>query len=100
MSDRVLQQIITDLVLFLAYADDDAVDPDAAVAQLELASSTIKRLGSREKQRFWEFLEGKAQAEPNPEVSERYRSMLTHLGIETPKKRPAQPKSPRKGTKR
>jgi len=55
--NRTLMRAIVDFASFLSLSGDDDVNPDAAVAQLEQMSSSLKTLSSKDKQAFVLFIE-------------------------------------------
>jgi hypothetical protein len=75
-----LMRTVTFFVTFVAYCDDDVLDPDAAVSCLEQAAALLKPLTAKERAVFRQFLAAEAER-VDEEHAERYRTMLERLGL-------------------
>lgn len=76
-----LMRTVAHLVTFVAYCDDDVLDPDAAVSCLEEAAALLKPLSARDRADFQRFLDAEAER-VDEEQAQRYRTMLRHLGLQ------------------
>jgi hypothetical protein len=81
---------LADLVIFVAYCDDEVLDPDVAVSTLEGVATSLKALSAADLAAFSTFLEAEANRlkDAEGEQAERYRLLLEHLGLrETPRRK-------------
>jgi hypothetical protein len=74
-------QVVVDLVSFLALADDEIVDQDAALQQLENVAATLKRLPQGELDQFLTFIAESAAQSEDRRRSEFLRSLPEQLGL-------------------
>jgi hypothetical protein len=74
-----LARIVIDISIFLEFADDATVDPDAAVAQLELLGGRLQELPADDRTALAAAVRELATAEP--EHADFVRSLPETLGF-------------------
>lgn len=78
---RILMQALADQAAFLALSGNDVVNPDAAVAQLELLGALLQALSPDERRVFIGFCRELAESERDPERGEFFESLPENLGM-------------------
>jgi citrate lyase beta subunit len=61
--NATLMKSIVESAAFLSLSGDDAVQPDAAVAQLEQLAATLKEMSQEDRQTFVRYINDLAQQE-------------------------------------
>ena len=54
--NMILMKVVTECCAFFALSDDDAVDPDVAVAQLEQVAAILKGLSPEDRGSFERYI--------------------------------------------
>jgi hypothetical protein len=76
MEHRVLTSALVELLVFLEFASDRDVNPDAAVVAMESVSATLRKLGDEERRNFVDRLREIASDYPVGE----HRDFILNLG--------------------
>ncbi len=83
--NSVLMKAIVECAIFLGMANDDIVNPDAAVVQLEQLSFLLKQLSIEEQRDFCRFIDKLAQEEQSSDgINERVvflKTLPENLGL-------------------
>jgi hypothetical protein len=97
--NEVLMRVLADLILFLAYCDDDVVDPDVAVERVEAAAHQLRKLNDSDRATFGAFMKRLADSTraADKEQRRRYATMLKHLGLDEPKRQSRRTKRGKRG---
>lgn len=85
-----LGQAVLELLLFLSTAEDETVDPDAAIEQLEQAAALLQRMTPADQRDLTALAERLAEKAKTPARAKALRGMGAALGLEagkSPKRR-------------
>jgi hypothetical protein len=81
----ILVNVVVEMCTFLSLSDHDAVNPDAAITQLEQISSMLKDLSRDDKESFLRHvgeLADRAHAAADDERATLLKALPRHLGLE------------------
>ena len=80
MFDQQLTRALVELILFIEMSDENAIDPDAAIAALEQLSATLKQANTATKQTLCDQM--RALSRDFPDASEFVHGLPRALDLE------------------
>jgi hypothetical protein len=83
--NRILTEIIVDLLVFLEMSSDDIVDPDAAVQQIDTVAYHLRQLGKNDRDIIVGYIQEIAHADEfaeRPDLQRFLSSLPESLGLQ------------------
>lgn len=81
MNDEPFMDLAVQIVLFLELSDEQAVNPDVAVAMLEQVAATLRQLEPAARERFMQFLRVRSARAATAAERETIENLPTDLGL-------------------
>ena len=81
MKNEPFMDAVIQMVLFLEFSDPETVDEDAAIGMMEQIAATLQKLESAEKERFLEYLQGRAAQAGTSKERQCIENLASNLGL-------------------